>query len=442
MKYLYTLIFILSCLVAGAQENKWTLSQCMLYAVENSPRINRQQSQNKIYSQNYKEAIGKLLPSVNANTNANFNFGRGLDSETNTYTDVSSFSNSYNLYSSLTLFDGLSGIMKVRLQKANQLMGKQQLQEVNDLVAYETMEAYFDVLYFKELVVFAEQQLKESTANHQQAKRMEELGVKGLPDVVEMAAKEAADNYELTRQRNILQIGIIRLKEKMNFPLDEKLDIEDALFVDLIDKLRESAFEIYEQSKLFIPKATIAQSAVEVQKLNYQSAKGSLFPSISMDAGISTNFSRLMDGSEYLPFKDQFKNKRGHYVGFTLSIPVFNGFSRVAQVKRGKAQIEIAEAEQSETLRILYSEIEQAVTDVNGLADEYYQAKTQVDAMALAHQVNQRKYNEGLVSAIDLNTSANRLLKAKAEELNVKLRFRLKNKLVNYYKGEPFIVVN
>ncbi|MDH6309520.1 outer membrane protein [Dysgonomonas sp. PFB1-18] len=439
MKYLLLTVAIILSLTINSQE-KWTLEQCMRYAIENSPKKNKKDAENSIYHQNYLEAVGKLLPSLKAEADASFQFGRGLDSETNAYIDRNSFSNGYSLNSSMTLFDGLSGITRVKLQKMNKLMGKQKLQETIDILAYETMEEFINVSYYMEMVTLAEQQLEESTSNVKRIKRMEELGMKGAADVAELVAKEASDNYNLTRQKNILVIGIIKLKEKMNFPIDEDLMIAGMSMDELITKSEDSALSLFEKAKYYNPKVMAAESSLQTQKLSYKVAKGGLFPVISVGAGISTNFSRYMDGSEYSSFKNQIKDRRGHYVGFNLSIPIFSGFSRSAQVKKSKAELVIAENERDETLRAVYSEIEQAIADMNGQADEYYQAKKQTDAMTIAHNVNQRKYTEGLISAIDLHTSANRLLQARVDEVNARLKYELKHRLVNYYRGIPFIV--
>lgn len=440
MKKIRIIFFTLVVVANGvfSQEKKWTLNECMRYAVENSPSKNKQSAQNSIYHQSYLEAIGNVIPSVSVGTSANFNFGRALN-EDNTYSDVNSFNNNYDLSSSLVLFDGFANINRIKMQKMNRLMGKERLQEVKDMVAYETMEAFFNVLYYEQMVRLAHQQLEQSTDDLKQVRRMEELGVKGFPDVAEMQAKEAKDTYNLTRQKNLLIIATIKLKEKMNYPIDEDLVIDNYMSEDLIVKTPESALDIYGQSVNFLPKALAAEASYKVQKLAYRTAKGSFFPTISVGAGISTNFYRLMDGSDYSPFKEQWKDKMGHYVGFTLRIPIFNGFSRSAQVKKSKAQMIIAENERNEVLRVIYSEIEQAVADMNGQADEFYQAQKQVEAMKVAHDVNERKYKEGLISAIELHTSANRLFEAKVEELNSQLKYYLKDHLVDYYKGEPLI---
>lgn len=435
-----SILLLVSCVASKAQEKQWTLDACIQYAVENSPRVNKLKAQNSIYQQDYLGAIGKLIPSLNVGTNAYFNFGRGIDYDTNTYIDINALSNAYSVYSNLTLFDGLSNIYRIKMQKANKLAGKQQLEQEREMVAYDTMESFFNVLYYKRMVQLAQEQAEESANNMKQANRMEELGMKAKPDVAEMAAKEAADIYNLTRQKNLLAIGMILLKERMNFPMDEALDIVDEESEVLIVKTGETIPAIYETARAFNHKVLSAESALKVQQMNKRVAMGGFSPTISMEAGISTGFARYLDGSDYEPFVDQFKNKRGSYVGFTLSVPLFNGFSKTTNYKRSKAQVMIAESEFQETLRALYSEIEQAVADMNGQADAHRQAVRQREAMETAHEANQRKYDEGLISPLELHTSANRVVQAKAEELNAELQYRLKARLVRYYKGESFVI--
>lgn len=441
-QFILALTVILTISSSYAQEKQWALNDCILYAVANSPRTNKQKQQNSIYHQDYLEAIGALFPSISANTSAGFNFGRGLDGGTNTYVDINSFNNSYNLSASLTIFDGLANYAKLKIGQVSKIQGKQQLEEARDMVAYDTMEAYLNVLYNRDMVKITEEQTDESLRSVEQLKRMEELGLKGISDVAEAESKLAEDRYNLTRQKNLLTIGIIVLKEKMNFPIDEELNIVNEDYSKMINKVTATPLSIYEGSRLFNPTAQAAESTFKIQKLNYKASKGNLMPRISAGAGMSSNFFRYMDGSDYASFREQIKNKKGEYISFSLSIPIFSGFSRSASVKRAKAQMYMAQTDRDDTLRKLYSDIEQAVADTNGQVDEYEQAVKRKDAAQIAHNVNQRKYEEGMIDPIILQTSSNRLIKAKAEELNAKYKYHLKHKLVNYYMGEPLYAEN
>ncbi len=438
MKYTYYILFYL--LIAGhtkAQEKVWTLEECISYAIAHSPKKSNQDAQNSINHQNYLEAIGNLLPSLKAYTNTYFNFGRGLDSETNTYIDNNSFSNSYVIYSTLTLFDGFSNIHKVKMQKVNKLKGKQQLQSIQDMIAYDTMEAFLNVVYFQEMAKLAEQQLTESSEQLLQMNKMETLGMKSAPDVAEVAAKEASDRYNLTRQQNIYRIGIIQLKEKMNYPIEEELNVKYEEETPIFTKEESSALDVFQTAKDLNPKLQAAADSFQAQKLAYKASKGAILPSIAAEGGWSTNFSRYMDGSDYRPFKNQFRDKRGYYVGLTLAIPLFTGFSQTANIRRNRAQMVIAENDYKDAQRTLFGEIAQAITDMNGQADEYLQADKQTSASELAYKMNQRKYEQGLISILNLHTSENKLLQAKANRLNARFKYELKSRLVDYYKGKP-----
>jgi outer membrane protein len=433
-------VFLLFCQHSFSQEKIWTLDECMKYAVENSHRANKQIARNSIIEQDYKEAIGNLLPSLNAGSGINFNFGRQLDPETNNYNNINSFSNSYSVYSSVTLFNGFSRINNLRMQKINKLRGKEELKEIRDMIAYETMEAYLNVLYVKEIYNLAELQLIESRKNLEQVKKMEQLGIKGSADVAEIIAKEAADNYNFTQQKNLLTIAIIKLKEKMNYPFGSDINISEHETLQLIKKTSETASDVYEKALSSYSKILSAEYSLKSSTLAYNISKGYIFPRLDLETGFSTGFSRYMDeNTPYDPFKEQLKNRQGYYIGFSLSVPILNGFYYSANIKRNKQNSMIAQYEHDEVLYSIYAEIEQAVADLNGQADAFAQAKKQVDAMFLAHSANQKKYTEGLISAIELTTSANRLLAAQIEEINAKYIYIIKYKLVEHYKGETFL---
>lgn len=436
MKKLVLIAVWMCGMLLHAQEKTWTVDECMRYAVEHSTKRAKQEAQNEIYKQNRLEAVGGLLPSLNASADGNISFGRVLDKDTYKYVNNKTLYNQYSLNSSMLLFDGLAQFYKIKMEKLNRLKGLQQLQDTKDMLAYETMEIFFNVLYYQGTVKLATQQLDLSTANLKQIKRMEDLGMKSAPDVAELQAKEAEDRYLLTKQKNLLVQEMIRLKEKMNFPanVDFKTAGHDTIL--MVESVRENAFDIYQKALTYSPKILASNKLVESTKMAINMAKGNFLPRLWLNGGINSYFSRTMNGSVYTPFKEQLNTNENYYVGLSLNIPIFNGLSRSTDLKRNKQRLIIAQNEREETLREVYSDIEKTVADVNGLGDEYLHAGKRTESMKIAHQVNQRKYTEGLISAMELNTSSNRLLNAQIEELYTNLKYQLKYKLLNYYKGQ------
>ena len=138
-------------------------------------------------------------------------------------------------------------------------------------------------------------------------------------------------------------------------------------------------------------------------------------------------------------FKNQFRDNRGEYIQASLSIPIFNSLSRRTNVNRSRNNMLIQEQNRNQTLQQLQSDIRKAVNDCQGYAKQYEQMKKRVEANQLAYDVMRRKYEEGLVSPLDLQTSANLLLSAKADQLKTKLDYIIQCRLVKYYKGIPLI---
>ncbi|MDR3340991.1 MAG: TolC family protein, partial [Candidatus Symbiothrix sp.] len=253
MKKNWLIFLLLFAQIAWAQEKSLTLEDCIQYTLLHNLQSVKQEAQNEIYKIDQREAIGGFLPSLSAGTSAYMNFGRGVDPETNNYISKNTFSNAYEIYSSMVLFDGLSQVYRAKLSKINRLKGKDELQDIKDKMAFEVMEIFFNVLYYKGTVDLAQQQLEESSVNLKKFQRMEELGLKSIPDLNEIQAKEAEDRFVLTKQNNLYNLEIIKLKAKMNMPTEEDLQI--AGYTDLlpVDKAQESALAVYQQAMSSLP---------------------------------------------------------------------------------------------------------------------------------------------------------------------------------------------
>lgn len=437
MKRYFLLLFAILPVLVFSQEKTWTLEECIDYAIKNNPVKNKQEATNEMYKINQREAVAGFLPSLRVNSGASFNFGRTLDEsqEIPKYIDRTSFGNNYSVSSSLNLFDGFYQIYQLKIAKLDRLRGIDQLEQIENDIAFSIMELYFNVLYYKGAVELAAKQLEESHYNLKRIQRMEELGLKSNPDVTEIQAKKAEDRYRLTQQENYYKLEIIKLKEKMNLDISENIEIEDYnSFPPLFTQ--EDPLLIYQQALSYLPQALSAEKYLSITQYNYKASQSNLFPSISLNADMGTSFSKVY-GNKYVAFEDQLKNHRKASVGFSLSIPIFSRLYNISGVKRSKQRLIIAQLEKEEIFRQIYSDIEKTVADVNGLTVQCVQSAKRRVASEDAHRMNQKKYEEGLISALEVSASANRLLNAQVEELYNQLQYQIKYKLLQYYKGVP-----
>ena len=424
---------------APAEAKPMSLDECMRYAVEHSPAVRRQDYTNQNYRQDYIESIAALVPSVSGSVGASTSFGRSVDPETNTYTDVSNFDNSYSVSGQMPVFAGLTGINTIRAARVMRMQGVEELQLARDQIALETMQAYFDVVYYTESVRLAREQLETSTAELAKSRKMFELGLKSAADVAEVESQQASDDYLVTQQENNLALARIALAEAMNYPADQPLQIETDIDIEVPAGVAPFG-EVLDYALENNPKAVAAQHSVRYSRLKFSVAKGNLYPSLYVGGGYSTNFfMNLDDRSLYSTFPRQFRDNHGFYVSAQLSIPIFGGLSRRASKNRARNNLRIAEQTRTETLRALQSEVAQAYQQMLGYGKEFVQASKKSEAARLAYDAVAGKYERGMVSAIDLQTAADNLLEARSERLRARLQYILKVRLVAYYNGEPLI---
>ena len=422
-----------------AEPTPMSLEACMQYAVEHSPAVRRQDYTNRNYRQDYIESIASLVPAVSGSVGASTSFGRSVDPETNTYTDVSNFDNSYSVSGQIPVFAGLTGINTVRAARVMRMQGVEELQLARDEIALKTMQAYFDVVYYTESVRLAREQLETSTAELEKSRKLFELGLKSAADVAEVESQQASDDYLLTQQENNLALAEIALAEAMNYPADRPLRIDTAVAIETsagVAPFREVLDNALENN----PKAVAARHDVRRSRLQFSIARGNLLPSLYVGGGYSTNFfMNLDDRSLYASFPNQFRDNRGFYVSAQLSIPIFGGLARRTSVNRARNNWRIAEQNRTETLRALESEVAQAYQQMLGFGKEFVQASKKSDAARLAYEAVSGKYERRMVSALDLQTAADNLLQARSERLRARLQYILKVRLVAYYNGEPLI---
>lgn len=428
---------------AGAQEKGWTLDECMRYAVENSPKVKAQEHAYNTNKAEHRQSFAAFLPSVNAQTEAGWGFGRSVDDSYN-YTNTTNFSNSYSLSASMPIFSGGQLINGWRLTKVNRQLGMTNVQKQKDDLAIGIMSAYVDVLYYQGLMAYAEEKLEESRLTAQQTARMVELGLKGKADQAQVEAQVAADDYFLINQCNQYDLAVLALKNLMNYPAEDDLTIEalDPVVSSSL-AMNESIDAIYAYAQNANPTALQAEYKLDAARLQHLVEKGKLFPTISFWGGVYTDYYKdLKAETPGSSFSDQFNNKRRESLGFSLSIPLFNRLTRVTSVRRARNAMRIAEEQQTEVLRELQTAIEKAVLEREGLLKETIQMEKKRQADDYSYRVTLRKFEEGLMSPLDVQTSSNILIQSKANLLLKKLTYFMKCREVEYYKGEPLVIDN
>ena len=424
---------------AGSSAQSWSLDDCMKYAVKHATEVKREVVNVRQRTQDYQHAVAGFLPTVSGGVQGQYAWGRNIDPETNTYNNVTTFNNYYQLYAELNVFDGFATINALKQAKLSRDYSATAMQKIQDDRAIDVMQKYVDAAYAEASIQIASEKLNESKRMLAKMKRLYELGEKGRPDVVQMESQVAEDEYNLTHQDNVAKQSLLALKSAMNFPVEEELKLE---MKSENKKVPESGvnYEFVYQGFLQIsPDLKSAEYEVERARYDYKIAKGRLLPSLSLGGGISTNYYKnLSQKGQYDGFASQFRNNQGEYLALTLSIPIYNS-DHWHSVKKARNDWQLAQVNLEETRRKLHDQIAQAVMDAEGYAKELHQMQKKVASDSLAYHMSSRKFEEGMLSTFDFHTAAQTLLESRIKELQMQMLLIIKQRLVAYYQGENLI---
>ena len=446
MKRIVLLIgWLMVASVVSAQS--WSLDDCMRYAAEHATDVKRETINARQRKQDYHHAVAAFLPTVSGGVQGQYAWGRNINPETNTYNNVTTFNNYYQLYAELNFFDGFATINAFKQARLSRNFSATAMQKMQDNIAIDVMQKYVDAAYAEASIQIASEKLSESRRMLAKMQRLYELGEKGRPDVVQMESQVAEDEYSLTHQQNVARQSLLALKSAMNYPIGDelKLDIQSkdnekslaSCQLTIGDKLNSET--IYQSFLNISPDMKSAEYEVERARYDYKIAKGRLLPSLSLSGGITTNYYKnLSQKGQYDGFASQFRNNRGEYLALTLSIPIYN-IDRWHSMKKARNNWQLAQVNLEETRRKLHDQIAQAIMDAEGYAKELRQMQKKVASDSITYHMSSRKFEEGMLSTFDLHTSAQTLLESRIKELQMQMLLIIKQRLVGYYQGERLI---
>lgn len=424
----------------SGQEAVWTMDSCMQYAVTHASDVQRQRIVTRQNEQNYRRAIADFLPSVGASVGAQYQWGRNVDPETNSYNNVTTFNNNWQLAASLTLFDGFATVNAFRQARLTKQFSQTAQQKVADDIATEVMQKYIETAYAQACISIARDKLDESRRLLRKTQALYQLGEKGRPDVVLIESQVAEDEYSLTHQENAAAQNMLDLKAAMNYPQADSLCISlQADAAQPVPGERVDAEQVFVSFQYLSPVLRNAEFQAQSARLGVRIRRGYLMPSISLSGGIYTSYYRNLSFSgSATPFGSQLRNNRGEYFGVTLSLP-FLSVGNWHALKQAKNNWHTTLVDLEDSRRRVHDDVLKAVMDAEGYGRELVQMQRKQESDSLAYHATSRRFEEGMLSTFDLQTSARTLLESRVRTLQMQMLLVMKRRLVEYYQGQPLV---
>ena len=426
MKKLIVVTVAAIALIANmqAQNKKWSLKECIDYAILHNIEV--KQSQNRIKSLKVERNTLKssFLPNLNVGASQRFSFGRALNQD-NTYEDRNIQNSSFKTIASITRnkFDILAAEANKELIENN--------------LSLNVTNYYFQILLNKEIYRIAQEQIRLTKEQEIRTRILIENGKVPQSQLYDVKAQLADDELVATEARNSLRLSFLDLMQLMELKGEEYFDV-DSLDESIVSMESVTPEGIYASALSCMPQIKQAHYSLQSKVKSTKVVKSGYYPQLFLGAGINTGYyysRRAMNPSFY----QQFKNNMQKSIYFTLSIPLFDRFSTRNQVKTARLEENNARLSLENEKRSLYKDIEKAYMDALAAFEKYESTTKAVAANREAHRYALEKYMAGKSAVYEYNEIKMKLADALSQQSQTKYTYLLKERILAFYSCHSLV---
>ena len=425
----------------SAQVKRWTLEECVTYAVDNNLSIEQFELDLENAKIDASDALGALLPDLNGQMSVSGNTGLILDPTTNQLVTGTILSSSANLTSTVTLFDGLRNIHRINRAKLNAIANQYRLDDLKDDIRLSVAQRYLDVLSNKEQLKVSRAQYAVTEQDLKRTKELVESGVVPRGDLLEIEATAATQEQQIVNNEALVTISKITLAQLLQLTDYDNFDIADESFdVPPSDILKNSPKVIFDKALGFRNDVKLAEANIDLAEKDVQIAKGANYPTLGAFFNYNTRYSdqnRDLVTGEFLNFIDQLWINDGISYGAQLNVPIFNGWNTRNNIKRAQIDLDRAKLQMESTKLELETAVNQAYVDVKTFSKAFEASQKTLNAREVAYQYAKDRFDVGLLNAFDFGQSQARLDDARANLINSKYAYIFRLKILEFYFGLP-----
>jgi len=441
MKKLLSLTIALLMLTGGhlfSQEKIWSLEECIRYAIDNNITIKQQVLQTEMQKNSLDLSKLKLLPTLNASVSHDYTFGRALDFLTYKYIDHNTLYDNFYIGGNITLFNGLVNYNTIQKNKYELLAGEQDLQNIKDNISLSIALAYLQILLNKELVIANDIQLKTTKTQIEKSRKMVDAGSVARGNLLQIEAQAAQEEVQLITMENALETSYLTLTQMLELKTPEGFEIVMPLIsVDTASVITGKIDEIFNVAVQNRPEIKSAELKLKSSQYDLKIARGGRYPRLTSSHSIGTRYSYIFHDTSNVLFQDQIKNYKNYGLGFSLTIPILNGWQINKNISNSRLGITSSEYSLEAAKKSLYKSIQQAYADAVAALKKYSASTKAVSYSEESFRYTEQKFNLSMVTPVDYNAAKTTLLKAQSDMSQAKYEYIFKTKVLDFYKGLP-----
>ena len=461
------------CIASFSQTKKWTLQECVTYALENNISIKQSGLDIEQADINKKDAFGNFLPSLNASSNHSWNIGLNQNITTGLLENLTTQFTSFGINSNVDIYRGLRNVNALQQSNLAILAGRYQMDKMKDDTALAVANAYLQILFNREQLKVLKGQNQLTKENLKQTQELIDAGVIPQGDILELQATDANQEQQIIAAQNNLFLSKLSLAQLLQLKDYQNFDVETISY-ELIseDILDQNPAVIAEKAKEELNNIKIAKANLEIAEYDVKLAKGALLPTLQGFYSYSTrasysdritgfeldtnnpasiigsvegtnqnvlapNFRSIIGSPD--PLFDQFSRNDGHNFGLQLNVPIFNGFASKNNVSRNEVNLERTKYNLEQANLDLEAAVYQAYNDAKNAKQAFEAATKTASAREQAFAYIKDRFALGVTNSFNFNQSKIQFENAQSDVVRTKYDYIFRLKILEFYFGIPII---
>lgn len=409
-----------------------TLAQCIDYAVLHNVNVKRYANNVEQQKVQLSTARNSRLPDLTAGASQSFNFGRGLNSE-NAYVNRNTQSTGFNLQTSVPLLTGGRIPNEIAMSRLNLQAATADLEHARQSIALQVAAAYLQAVYAAEVVKVQEAQVAFSKIQEDRISKLFNAGKSPESDVVEAHSQVAQDEMGRTQAKCDYKLAMLDLSQLLELSSPDSIEIV-APQGETSPTLPSLPDRIFARAEGVKPEIQAEKLRLQAAKKNIRIAKAALYPTLSLGAGLSSEYYKT-SGYQAASFSKQLSDNFNKSIGLSLNIPIFNRLATRNSIRQAKLQQSEQALQLDETKKTLYKEIQQAYYNAVNAQAKYESALAARKAAESNFNMMTGKFENGRANATELEEAKTKRANAITSTLQAKYEYILRMKIIEFYEG-------
>ena len=434
------LLLVLTTLCTARSQERWSLKRCIDHAIEHNINIRQTANQAEQSRVDVNTAKWARLPNLNGSASQSWSWGRSqtavADEETGEYNTVyvntKNHNTGFSLSAGIPLFTGLQLPNEYALAKLNLKASLADLAKAKEDIAINIASAYLQVLFNIELHDVAQGQADLSREQLARIESLARVGKASPSEVAEAKARVAQDELQVVQTDNDYRLALLDLAQLIELDSPEGFEVEEPT-ADVVEAPLTPPDEIYQIALADKPVIRAAKYRLEGSLHSIRIAQSAYYPQLSLNGSLGTSYYSTINRS----FSQQMQDNFSKYVGFSLSVPLFNRLATRNRVRTARLQRENYALQLDDAKKTLYKEIQQAWYNAAAAISKYHSSRAATEASDESFLLTRKKYECGQANAVEYNEARQNLVKAQSDELQAKYEYLFRIKILDFYQGTP-----